>query len=130
MTVQQVLLRTNGTNGPVAAGMLPATPPGSATAVAADGTTAKTAKLADAAQQFEAMMLTEMLKPLHFGSGVDEGGEEGPGGAADTLRGMATDALGKALAANGGMGIAKKIVEDVTKEGESREARRRGAKVQ
>jgi Rod binding domain-containing protein len=89
----------------------------------------KTAKLAEAAQQFEAMMLNELLKPMHFGAGVDEGAEEGSGGAADTIRGMGTDALGKALSAHGGMGVARQIVKQVTAAHHAAEVKREGTKV-
>jgi Rod binding domain-containing protein len=84
-----------------------------------------TAKLVDASQQFEAMMLNEMLKPLQFGAGVDAGGEESAGGAADTIHGMGTDALGKALSSHGGLGIAKKIVGEITAQHEA-ETKRKG----
>ena len=87
------------------------------------------AKLADAAKQFEAMLLGEMLKPLHFGAGVDEGAEEGPGGAADTIRGLGTDALAKALAGSGGFGVARQIVKQVTAEHKAQAARERKDKV-
>jgi Rod binding domain-containing protein len=90
----------------------------------------KLAKLASAAQSFEAMMLNEMLKPLHFGAGVADGAEESEGGASDTIKGMATDALGKALAASGGVGIARKIVKQVTAEEEATNVRRGETKVQ
>ena len=91
---------------------------------------AKLAKLTRAAQSFEAMMLNEMLKPLHFGAGVADGAEESAGGASDTIKGMATDALGKALAASGGVGIARKIVKQVTAEEEATKVRRGETKVQ
>ena len=74
------------------------------------------AKLVNAAQSFEAMMLNEMMKPLHFGNGVDEGGDESGEGAAGTIRGMGTETLSKALSAHGGLGIAQKIVAEVTRE--------------
>jgi Rod binding domain-containing protein len=96
MTVQQVLFRMGSTasESPVDA--------------------AREAKLSKAAEEFESMMLNELLKPLHFGAGVDEGQEESADGAADTMRGLGTDALGKALAAQGGFGIARKVVKEVT----------------
>jgi flagellar protein FlgJ len=103
---------------------------GSPAALAPDSASAiQHGKLVEASQSFEAMMLTEMLKPLHFGAGVDEGGEESAGGAADTIRGMGTDALGKALAAHGGLGIARKIVKEVTSEHDAADAKRGGTKV-
>ena len=79
---------------------------------------AQTAKLKEGAKQFEAMMLQEMLKPLQFGGGIDEG-DEPASGAADTVRGFATEAVGKALAASGGFGLAKQIVRQVTAEHEA-----------
>jgi Rod binding domain-containing protein len=112
MTVQQVLLQLNAIPASV-----PAPDP-------------KLAKLTSAAQSFEAMMLNEMLKPLHFARGVEDSAEESPGGASDTIQGMASDALGKALAASGGVGIARKIVEQVTAEEESTKVRRGETKVQ
>lgn len=90
----------------------------------------KPARLTHAAQSFEATMLNEMLKSLHFGAGVAEGDEQSEGGASGTVRGMATDALGKALAARGGVGIARRIVKQVTAEQESAKIRRGEAKVQ
>ncbi len=91
---------------------------------------AKLAKLTGAAQSFEAMMLNEMLKPLHFGAGVEDAAEEDAGGASDTIKGIATDALGKALAAAGGVGIARKIVKQVTAEEEATKVQRGETKVQ
>jgi flagellar protein FlgJ len=91
---------------------------------------AKMTKLTGAAQTFEAMMLNEMLKPMHFGAGVADGAEESEGGASDTIKGMATDALGKALAAAGGVGIARKIVSQVTAEEQATKVRREETKVQ
>ncbi len=73
---------------------------------------AKGAKLADAAQQFEAMLLNQMLKPLQFG-GAPGDDAENAGGASDTVRSMGTEALSKAIAKAGGFGVAKKIVSQV-----------------
>ena len=92
-------------------------------------TTAQNAKLVKGAEEFEAMMLNQMLKPLQFGAGVDAGGEESTGGAADTIRGMGTEALGKALAAHGGLGFARKIVEEVTREQDNVIAKKGESKV-
>ena len=96
---------------------------------------AKTAKLTEAAQSFEGMMLGEMLKGLQFGgvpgSGDAEDAQESGegGGAGETIRGMGTEALAKALAQHGGMGIAKKIVGDVKAESDAVKRRQQGGKV-
>jgi flagellar protein FlgJ len=80
----------------------------------------KAAKLADGARQFEAMMLDQMLKPLKFGSisGSSFDGDQNTdeGGDADTIRGFAIEAVGKALAHTGGFGLAKQIIQQVTAE--------------
>ena len=96
---------------------------------------AKTARLTRAAQQFEAMMMGEMLKGMQFGGAPGTGDAEDAessgegGGAAATIRGMGTDALARALAEHGGMGIAKKLVGEVKAEGAAVKRRQDGAKV-
>ncbi len=96
---------------------------------------AKTAKLTEAAQSFEGMMLGEMLKELQFGGVPGSGDAEDAqasgegGGAGETIRGMGTEALAKALAQHGGMGIAKKIVGEVKAESDAVTRRQQGAKV-
>ena len=77
----------------------------------------ETAKLKDAAQQFEAMLLGELLKPLQFGGAP--GADEESGGANDTIRGFGTEAVAKAIAAGGGFGLGKQIVRQVTAERET-----------
>lgn len=74
------------------------------------------AKLADAAQQFEAMMTQELLKPFSNSQeswGID--GEDSDAGA-DTMSSFGTEALAKAIAQRGGLGIAKQVLRQVTKE--------------
>lgn len=82
----------------------------------ADGLQKK--KLMDAAQQFEAMFLQELLKPMRSGTGADaEGSEDAdavPG--ADTMASYGTEALATALAKGGGLGIARQIVAKVSLE--------------
>jgi len=74
------------------------------------------AKLADAAEQFEAAMLQELLKPMQHGQS-DWGGEEKSDDAAlDTISGFGTEAIAKAISKGGGFGIAKQIVSKVTLE--------------
>lgn len=81
---------------------------------------AQRAKLVDASEKFEAMMLSQMLKPFQFGASPDAGDDESSGGAADTVRGMATEALGKALSQHGGMGIARSVLQQVMTEESAR----------
>ena len=91
----------------------------------------KQAKLVDGAHQFEAMLLNEMLKPLKFGEAEssDLSADESQGGASDTIRGFATEAIGKAIAGKGGMGLAKQIISQVTTEHQRQEAKKVGTKV-
>ena len=81
---------------------------------------ARMAKLTDGAHQFEAMMLTEMLKGLNFSGAPDEGGQEPSGGASSTITGYGTEALAKAISQGGGFGLAKQIVRQVTAEDNAR----------
>jgi peptidoglycan hydrolase FlgJ len=76
----------------------------------------KQAKLVDAAQQFEAILLQEMLKPMRAGQS-DWGGEEiSDDSAADTISSFGTEAVAKAISKGGGLGIAKQVVRQVTLE--------------
>ncbi len=76
-------------------------------------------KLIDAAQQFEGMLLQEMLKPMKEHGfcqreGEDAGaGKDTGGGFADTLNSFGTDTLATAIAKSGGLGIAKRVVKQV-----------------
>ena len=72
-------------------------------------------KLVDAAQQFEGMLLQEMLKGMQ-GSKDGEDGEDAGGGGNDTLRSFGTEAVARAIAKGGGVGIARQVVEKVTAE--------------
>ncbi|RZU39436.1 rod binding protein [Edaphobacter modestus] len=75
------------------------------------------AKLADAAQQFEGMMLQEMLKPL--GPKEDSwGGEESSDSGSDTIRSFGIEAVATAISKSGGLGIARQVIQQVTAEHE------------
>ncbi len=86
------------------------------------------AKLKDGAQQFEAMMLGEMLKPLHFG-GVGEADGDDDDKAGGTVESFGSEALTRAIAQGGGFGIARQIIRQVTAEHEAREGTGGGTKV-
>ncbi len=79
--------------------------------------TVENGKLKDAAEQFEAIFLQELLKPMQKTSGDGMGGEDkdaSPG--SDTLSSFGTEAVAKAIAKGGGIGIAKQIVQKVSLE--------------
>src|ERR1700760_4553016 len=76
----------------------------------------KQAKLVDAAQQFEATMLQELLKPLQSGQSSWGGEESGEDTASNTISSFGTEAVAKAISKGGGFGIAKQIVSKVTLE--------------
>jgi Rod binding domain-containing protein len=77
----------------------------------------KDSKLVDAAQQFEAMLMQEMLKPMRAGQN-DWSGEENDDSAADTISTFGTEAVAKAISKGGGFGIARQVVRQVTREHE------------
>ncbi len=76
----------------------------------------KQAKLVDAAQQFEAAMLQELLKPMQNGQSSWGGVEKSDDTASDTISSFGTEAIAKAISKGGGFGIAKQIVSKVTLE--------------
>jgi peptidoglycan hydrolase FlgJ len=73
----------------------------------------KPAKLVDAAQQFEAMMLQELLKPMQRGQGSWGGEEKSDDAASDTMSSFGTEAISIAISKAGGFGVAKQIVSKV-----------------
>ncbi len=73
------------------------------------------AKLTDAAQGFEAMFLTEMLKSLKTAK-EDAGEDKDQSAGSDTMSSFGTESLAKAIAKGGGMGVAKQIVQKVNLE--------------
>jgi peptidoglycan hydrolase FlgJ len=79
----------------------------------------KQAKLVDAAQQFEAMMLQEMLKPMRGGED-SWSGDESTDSASDTIRSFGTEAFAKAISKGGGFGIAKQVISQVKMEHQSK----------
>jgi peptidoglycan hydrolase FlgJ len=76
----------------------------------------KQAKLVDAAQQFEATMLQELLKPLQHGQDSWGGEEKSDDSASDTISSFGAESIAKAISKGGGFGIAKQIVSKVTLE--------------
>ncbi len=103
-----------------------------ASSAAASGSTATTtaastaasirnAKLVSASRDFEAMMMKELLKPMTSSfDGSDGTDPESSDGSASALGQFASEALGRALSAQGGFGIANQIIGALAKTGASR----------
>jgi Rod binding domain-containing protein len=69
-------------------------------------------RLARAAHEFEAQMLKELLQPVTRSSGLL--GDEDESGAGGVLAQFGSEALAGALSAQGGFGIANRIVHDLS----------------
>jgi peptidoglycan hydrolase FlgJ len=80
----------------------------------------KQAKLVDSAQQFEATMLQELLKPMQHGQSSWGDEEKNEDSASDTMSSFGTEAIAKAISKGGGFGIARRVVEQVTQEHQRR----------
>jgi Rod binding domain-containing protein len=74
--------------------------------------TERRARLKKAAGEFEAQMMSELLKPMQNDPLFADG--EDLGGSSATIQGMASQALGQAMAAHGGIGIAAKVMHSVS----------------
>ena len=88
--------------------------------VSADGSAGivaqKQTKLVDSAQQFEGMLLQELLKPMQAGQDSWGGEKQNDDAAADTMSSFGTEALATAISKGGGLGIAKQVIRQVTQE--------------
>jgi Rod binding domain-containing protein len=91
----------------------------------AQESSAPSPKLVNAAHEFEAQMMKELLKPLTSGDSLT-GDDESSNGALDsgagsggTLGEFSQEALGKALSDRGGFGIASRIVSQLSHSGNS-----------
>ncbi|WP_213803438.1 hypothetical protein [Granulicella sp. dw_53] len=70
-------------------------------------------RLKDAAQQFEAILLKEMLKPLQSSQhSMDDDGDDSDK-PADVLGEYGTEAIANAISKSGGLGIGKKVLQQV-----------------
>jgi len=76
----------------------------------------KQAKLVDAAQQFEATMLQELLKPMQHGQDSWGGDEKSDDATFDTLSSFGSETMAKAISKGGGFGIARQVVSQITSE--------------
>jgi Rod binding domain-containing protein len=81
------------------------------------GASSKPSKLHQAAQQFEALMIGEMMKSVHEGSSSGWlGSDDGEGGNNQAM-GMAESQFANALAMNGGLGLARMVEQSVGQQG-------------
>ncbi|HEV2486420.1 MAG TPA: hypothetical protein VGT08_12880 [Terracidiphilus sp.] len=89
------------------------------TTVSAAGTSAAQPRLVRAAHEFEAQMMKELLKPMTGKDGLTGEDEDtaGNAGSNGTLEEFASQALGQALSQQGGFGIAKSILQDLSHSG-------------
>ena len=87
------------------------------------------AKARKVAQEFEAFVLGQMLQPMFEDLGVDE--TFGGGSSEKIWRSMQVEEYGKAIARNGGIGIADSVMKEIlrTQEMDSSQAlaRKKGA---
>lgn len=77
--------------------------------------TGKSSKIHDAAQQFEALLIGEMLKSARE-SGSWGLTEEDADPGQDTLSGMAESQFANALARSGGLGLSHMVEQSVSKQ--------------
>jgi len=82
-----------------------------------DGTVTPSPRLVAAAHEFEGQMLKELLKPMTDSDGL--GGSDSNSGI---LAEFGSEALGKALSEQGGFGIAKQIMAQLSGSGNQPES--------
>ena len=106
-------------NGPIAVATstsaMAAASPIAAAGSANLAATQRHARLVDAAQQFEGMLLEQLLKPLQKSqdTGFGQDPDSDRDGSLDTLSSYGTEAVANSIARRGGLGIARKLVADV-----------------
>ncbi|MGH9604111.1 MAG: hypothetical protein ACRD3N_00275 [Terracidiphilus sp.] len=76
-------------------------------------------RLVKAAHQFEAMMMNELLKPMTDGDGLgsEDGDSDSGAGSGGALSSFASETLGQAISASGGLGIANEIIHSLSRSG-------------
>jgi len=71
------------------------------------------AKIKETAQEFEAVFLSEMLRPMF--SNIDAAEPFGGGNGEKMYRDMQVDEYGKSLAKSGGIGLADQVMREMIK---------------
>jgi flagellar protein FlgJ len=82
--------------------------------------TQKQAKLGDAAQEFEATMLQELLKPMQHGQDSWGGDEKSDDTTFDTMSSFGAETMAKAISRGGGFGIARQVISQITSQHQQR----------
>jgi len=72
-------------------------------------------RIKDAASQFEALLMGQIMKAAHQNDGDGWGGEESDQASA-TAMDFANDYFARSLASTGGLGLSKMIVEGLTRQ--------------
>jgi Rod binding domain-containing protein len=85
------------------------------TLAAISGENTPSPRLVKASHDFEAMMLKELLKPLN--DEASSNGDDSGSGSGSALGEYASEALGRALSQQGGFGIAKRILHELSQTG-------------
>ena len=70
-------------------------------------------RLVQAAHEFEAQLMKELLKPMTASAGME--GDESDAGSGGILADFATEALGQAISRKGGLGIATNILHSLSR---------------
>jgi Rod binding domain-containing protein len=74
-------------------------------------------RLVRAAHEFEAQMMKELLKPLNSSDALTGDEDDSSAGSGSALGEFASEALGRALSDRGGLGVANKIVQELSHSG-------------
>jgi Rod binding domain-containing protein len=74
-------------------------------------------RLVQAAHEFEAQMMAELMKPLTRNDSLMGDGDDSGSGSGGALGDFASAALGRALSEHGGVGIATSIVQQLSHSG-------------
>lgn len=75
-------------------------------------------KLVDAAHQFEAIFLQQMMKP--FAADKEDGDGDPDTAGADTYQSLGVESMARAISQAGGLGIASSVVASVERQAHSR----------
>jgi Rod binding domain-containing protein len=67
-----------------------------------------------AAHEFEAQMMKELMKPMTSGRTLGSEDDDSSSGSGGALGEFASEALGRAMSEQGGFGIAKSIVKELS----------------